>query len=146
MLSGKSIDVFLVFALLSLAAIAGDSLNYFIGKHFGKKIIERKWVNIKYITQAENFYKKYGKRAIVYARFAPILRTIAPFVAGIGKMNYKEFLVANIAGGVCWVFLFLFAGYLFGNIPFVAKNFSLFVMGIIILSILIPLISYIKNK
>ena len=146
LLSGKNITVFFIFAMLSLAAIVGDSLNYFIGKHFGEKIIEKKWVNIKYIKQSENFYKKYGKKAIFYARFAPILRTIAPFVAGIGKMNYKEFFMANVAGGVCWVFIFLFAGYLFGNIPVVSNNLSLFILGIIVLSILIPWISYLKNK
>src|SRR3989338_9006379 len=118
-------NVFLLFFILSFAAIIGDTVNYWIGK---------------------NFYEKQGNKTIVIARFIPIIRTFAPFVAGIGKMNYSKFLVYNIIGGVAWVFLFLFGGYLFGEIPFVEKNLTLVIFIIIFISILPPIIEYIRIK
>lgn len=139
-------EVFLIFVVLSLAAIFGDSFNYVIGRYFGNKIIARKWINKRYITKTENFYHKYGAKTIILARFVPIVRTIAPFVAGIGRMNYKRFVFFNIIGGIMWVLLFLFAGYFFGNIPIVKNNLSLVILLIIAISVLIPVIEYLKNK
>lgn len=143
----KSIaEMFLVFIALSLAAILGDSLNYAIGRYFGRKIMARKWINPKYINKTEGFYDEHGAKTIILARFVPIVRTIAPFVAGIGKMDYKKFISFNIIGGIVWVLLFLFAGYFFGNIPLVKDNLSLVILLIIVISLLIPLIEYMRNK
>ncbi len=142
------LNVFLLFILLSLAAILGDSLNYFIGNRFGRKIFKNnsRWLNENHLIKTEKFYDKHGNKAIIIARFVPIIRTFAPFVAGIGKMNYGRFITYNIIGGVSWVALFIFGGYLFGNIPFVANNFSIFIVAIIIISVIPAIIEYLKSK
>ena len=136
----------LLFFTLAIAAILGDSLNYWIGKFFGDKVSSWKFVKKEYIQKTEEFYEAHGGKTIILARFVPIIRTFAPFVAGIGKMNYSKFLVYNIIGGVAWVFLFLFGGYLFGEIPFVEKNLTLVIFIIIFISILPPIIEYIRIK
>ncbi len=138
----------LILALLSAAAILGDSFNYLTGRMLGEKVYERNYWFLKraYLDEAQLFYEKYGVRTIVYARFVPIVRTFAPFVAGIGKMHYQRFIVYNVIGGLAWVLLFSFAGHFLGNIPVVKANFSLLVLGIIAVSLVPPIVTLLKRK
>jgi membrane-associated protein len=132
-----------------LAAILGDSINYAIGKYLGNYLIHAKGIPFfkkEHLDRAHLFYKKYGGKAIVLARFIPIVRTFAPFVAGFARMDYPKFFVYNIIGGVAWVAIFISAGYYFGNIPFVKENLSLVVMGIIVLSIMPGAFEYFKHR
>lgn len=144
-----SFNVFLVFALLSAAAIAGDSLNYAIGKRVGPKVFKyenARFLKKDYLIRTQRFYDKYGPVTIILARFVPIVRTFAPFVAGIGKMNYAKFIAYNCIGGIGWVAIFLFAGFCLGNIPFVKDNFTFVVYIIIFLSILPIVLKFAKHK
>ncbi len=137
------------FALLTVAAITGDSLNYAIGKYFGERLSHAKHIPFfkkEYIDRTHKFYEKYGGKTIVIARFVPIIRTFAPFVAGIGKMNYAYFITYNVVGGLLWVGIFVFGGYFFGNIPVIKENFSAVIFIIIFLSILPPLIEILKSR
>src|SRR3989338_1787712 len=148
--SAGALNIILVFFLLSLAAILGDSVNYWIGNIFGKRLLRAdtenpRFIKKEYIARTEKFYEKYGGRAIIIARFIPIIRTFAPFVAGLAKMNYGKFALYNISGGILWVGLFTIGGYLFGNIPLIKDNFSIAVIAIIILSV-IPLAIEILRK
>ncbi len=122
--------------LLIVAAILGDALNYYIGNNLGHTIIRRRWVKQEHIDKTHAFYEKHGGKTIIIARFMPIVRTFAPFVAGIGSMSYKQFASYNVIGGVLWVSIFLCGGYLFGNIEIIKNNFGLVTIGIIILSVL----------
>lgn len=142
-----SLNVFLIVGLLIIAAIAGDTLNYWIGHKLGSKVYtsEIKWIKKEYIERTQLFYEKHGGKTIFLARFVPIIRTFAPFVAGIGKMPYTYFISYNIIGGITWVVLFTFVGYFFGNIPFIKHNFSLVIMAIILISIVPMLIEAMKN-
>lgn len=144
--ASSALNILLLLLLLSTAAILGDTLNYWIGNYFGKKIEKKNLVKKDYLIKTENFYHKHGKKTIVLARFIPIIRTFAPFVAGIGKMHYPTFLFYNITGGIAWVAIFLFAGYYFGAIPIIKENLTLIVLVIIILSFIPPIIEYIKHK
>ncbi|MFY8215229.1 MAG: DedA family protein [Chthoniobacterales bacterium] len=129
----------LIIPLLLVAAIVGDSVNYSIGKWFGPKVFHfesNRFFNRDHLIKAHAFYEKYGGRAIILARFVPIVRTFAPFVAGVGTMNYTKFIIYNVTGAVLWVGLFIGAGYLFGNMPFVQKNMKVVILGIIIVSVL----------
>ena len=142
-------NIFLAYAVLLVAAIGGDSLNYYLGHKLGRKAFQSKYVpfiNQDHLDKTEKFYEKQGGRAIIIARFIPIIRTFAPFVAGIGKMEYKEFFTYNVVGGFAWVTLFTFAGYFFGNIPAVGKNFTYVIIGIIILSLVPPVYEYIITR
>ncbi|XRG80328.1 VTT domain-containing protein [Rossellomorea sp. GAMAL-10_SWC] len=144
------LNFFGLLILFIVAASLGDSLNYFIGKKFGSKLSKSKKINTKYIHETENFYKQKGSKFIVLARFIPIVRTFAPFVAGIGEMNYSKFISYNIFGATLWVGLMVSIGYFFGNIPFVKNHFGLLTIGIIFVSI-IPIIidvirKFIKKK
>lgn len=125
--------------LLLVAGILGDSVNYSIGKWIGPRVFQfesNRFFNRNHLMKAHAFYEKYGGRAIILARFVPIVRTFAPFVAGVGTMNYPKFIVYNVVGAVLWVGLFIGAGYLFGNMPFVQKNMKVVILGIIIVSVL----------
>jgi membrane-associated protein len=140
------LNIFLIYTLLLIASILGDSINYVIGKLFGEKISQSRWVKKEYLDKTREFYKKYGGKTIILARFVPIVRTFAPFIAGIGNMRYNRFLSFNILGGFLWVTILLFAGYFFGNIPFISNNLSLVIYIIIVLSVLPPIVEIIRAK
>jgi membrane-associated protein len=133
-----NLNVALVFLLLSLAAVLGDTANYWIGKKIGPRAFDGsvKFLKQEHLRKTEVFYGKHGKKTIILARFVPIVRTFAPFVAGVGSMTYGTFLAYNVVGGVAWVAICVFSGYFFGNIPVVKKNFSLVVLAIIGISML----------
>lgn len=133
-----SLNIIVLILLLCTAAIAGDTVNYWIGHFFGKKIIANPKIPIKdeHIKETEAFFEKHGGKTIILARFVPIVRTFAPFVAGIGKMHYGNFISYNVIGGIAWVFIFTLAGFFFGNIPAVKHNFSIVIMVIILMSVL----------
>lgn len=141
-----SFNVWLLFLLLSVAAIVGDSVNYYIGRRVGDRATSIPGVKPEHLARTHAFYEKHGGKTIIIARFMPIVRTFAPFVAGIGAMNYPMFLTYNIVGGIVWVGLFLMAGYFFGSIPAVEENFTLVIMAIIALSVLPGVIEYIKHR
>ncbi|MPQ30258.1 DedA family protein [Clostridium estertheticum] len=144
-----SMNIFTLLIISYLAAILGDTANYFIGKKIGKKILAKekvRFINKEYLIRAQEFYEKHGSMTIVIARFIPIIRTFAPFVAGIGKMNYSKFVPYNIVGGGLWVSLFLGGGYFFGNLSFVKTHFSYMLVAIIIISLLPGVIVFIKEK
>jgi len=137
--STGSLNVEWLFILLSLAAIIGDTVNYWIGHFVGPKMFHKKdarFLKKEYLDDAYEFYKKHGGKTIILARFIPVIRTFAPFVAGIGKMSYKRFIIYNIVGGIGWVAIFVFGGYFFGSIPIVKENLSLVIFGIIFVSII----------
>jgi membrane-associated protein len=134
--------------LLIIAAILGDLVNYHIGNYIGPKAFNGKirFLKKEYLEQTQAFYEKHGGKTIIYARFIPIIRTFAPFVAGIGTMSYLKFATYNITGGIAWVVSFLFIGYFFGGLPVIKDNFTYVIFGIIILSILPPVIELIREK
>lgn len=138
----------LLFVLLSAAAILGDTVNYAIGYRVGPAVFKKnyRFLNHQHLLKAEKFYEKYGAKTIVIARFLPIIRTLAPFVAGVGKMDYGKFAAYNVFGGILWVALFVFGGYFFGGIPVVEKNFEIVIVAIIALSFLPPVIELIRHK
>jgi len=144
--SKGALNIYLLFILFFSAAIIGDTVNYFVGKFSGVQLIQRNWIKQEYLEKTRRFFEKHGGKAIVLARFVPIVRTIAPFIAGLGKMNYTNFIFYNILGGFIWVSLFLGIGFFFGGIPFVEENFSLSIMIIIFLSITPLIYEYIKSR
>ncbi len=147
-MEGNPLNVYLIIIILIIAAFLGDNTNYFIGRFLGNEIYKRnyKLINKKHIHKTHEFYEKYGAKALIIARFMPIIRTFAPFVAGIGTMKYRKFLLFSIIGNVIWVNTFSFAGYYFGNIPAIKKNFTIVIFTIIFLSVLPPIITFkIKN-
>lgn len=144
-----SFDYWTITTLLLIAAIIGDSLNYAIGKYVGPKIFDRedsRYLNRQHLLKARAFYEKYGAKTIIIARFIPIVRTFAPFVAGIGEMKYKEFMTYNVVGGVLWIYSFTTLGFYFGSLPFVEKNFKLVMLAIIIISVLPAVIEVIRER
>lgn len=143
-----SLNIWLLWILLVLAAVLGDTANYWIGHFFGQQLIDNPRVPIKaaHIEETNKFFEKHGGKTIIMARFVPIVRTFAPFVAGIGKMSYKKFISYNLIGGLAWVTIALFAGFFFGNIPYVKENFSLIILLIIIISVVPMLVPVISNK
>ncbi|GGK60881.1 DedA family protein [Rufibacter glacialis] len=142
------LNVWILMTLLFIAAFLGDTLNYLIGDYFGPKVFKRDYRFLKreYLLKTQAFYEKHGGKTIIFARFIPIIRTFAPFVAGVGTMKYSKFLSYNIIGGFIWVVGFVMAGFVFGNIPVVKKNFTLVIFGIILISILPPIIELVKQK
>lgn len=143
-----SLNPFILFFLLSIAAIIGDSVNYSIGRYIGPRAftMNSRLLKKEYLDKAHAFYEKYGGRAIIFARFVPIVRTFAPFVAGAGYMTYSKFLLYNVVGGVVWIALFVFAGYFFGTIPAVERNFELVIFAIIGVSVLPMVYEYVQAK
>jgi len=144
-----SLDLRLSVVSLSIAAIAGDTVNYWIGNFTGPKVFSKeksRFLNKEYLHRTHLFYEKYGGKTIVLARFIPIIRSFAPFVAGIGAMTYSRFIVYNITGGIAWVVIFVSGGYFFGNIPFVKNNFSLVILMIILISILPGVIEFVRAR
>jgi membrane-associated protein len=144
-----SLDVAVLFFLLGAAAVLGDTANYWIGRFVGPKVFHEGKVRFfkqEYLDRTHRFYEKYGGRTIIFARFIPIIRTFAPFVAGIGSMSYARFMSYNVFGGLGWIAAFLFAGYYFGTIPSVRNNFTLVILVIILISILPPAIEIIRHR
>jgi membrane-associated protein len=144
-----ALNVYTVAILLMLAAIIGDSTNYWIGYFVGPKVFRSessRWLNRKHLERTSAFYEKYGVKTVVIARFMPIVRTFAPFVAGIGRMYYPRFLFFSVLGSILWIGIFVAAGYLFGNIPWVKENFIIVVLAIIFLSILPALIEAVRVR
>jgi membrane-associated protein len=136
----------LFFVCLS-AAIIGDSTNYWIGRYLGEKAFaNNRFFHREYLEKAKEFYRRHGGKTVIMARFVPIVRTFAPFVAGLGEMRYPRFLTFSIIGNIIWVSLFLVAGYFFGELPFVEENLTLVIFGIIFLSFLPPIIEFIRHK
>lgn len=144
-----SFNLFLLLSILWLAAFLGDTANYWIGHFFGQKIIDNPkipFINQDHIDKTQDFYEKHGGKTIFLARFIPIIRTFAPFVAGVGKMHYGNFIKYNAAGGLIWVFGFTLLGYFFGNIPTVKENFSLVVLAIIMISVVPIFYEIVRSK
>lgn len=136
------LNVHVMAAGLFVAAFIGDTLNYWIGARIGPAVFKREdsiFLRRKHVDRAHAFFEKYGGRAIILARFVPIVRTFVPFVAGVGKMSYGRFIAYNIIGGFVWIYFFIYAGFIFGNQPFVQKNFKLVILAIIILSV-VPIV------
>jgi membrane-associated protein len=143
------LNIWIVYISLLLAAILGDSINYWIGHHTGPKIFAKensRLFNKAYLEKTREFYAKHGGKTIILARFLPIIRTFAPFVAGVGKMHYSTFIFYNIIGGFIWVTSLTFAGYFFGGLPVIKENFEYAIIGIIVLSIMPMIIEYLKRK
>jgi membrane-associated protein len=144
-----ALDLGLVLLLLSVAAVAGDSVNYSIGYRVGPQIFSRegvRFLNREYLDRTHRFYERHGAKTIVIARFVPIIRTFAPFVAGIGRMSYGRFVTYNVAGGIVWIVSLVVGGYAFGNIPVVQENFTLVIFAIIVLSILPGVIEFLRHR
>ncbi len=143
------LNVHLMAVLLFIAAVIGDTLNYWIGSKFGPKVFSREdsfFLRKKHLERAHAFFEKYGGRAIILARFVPIVRTFVPFVAGIGNMTYSRFIVYNILGGFIWIYFFTYAGYFFGTLPYVQDNFKMVILAIILLSVLPIIIEFIRAR
>lgn len=142
------LNVWIILTTLTIAAIVGDSVNYGIGYHLGEKL-QKKYPHIlkpKHIQRTHAFFERYGGKTIILARFLPIVRTFAPFVAGVGGMTYSRFMMFNVSGGVVWVFLLVLTGHFFGNLPIVRQNFSLAVLAIIFLTLLPPVFEYLRER
>jgi len=141
-----SMNIYLLLGLLMVAAILGDTVNYSIGHYLGERAYNIKWIKKEYFDRTHAFFEKHGGKTIFLARFVPIVRTFAPFVAGIGNMPYSYFITYNFVGGITWVLLFTFAGFFFGNIPFVRKNFEFVIIAIILVSIVPMIIEWFKAR
>lgn len=144
-----TLNVGVMIALLIIAAILGDGVNYAIGKRVGPKVFKSqssRWFNKTHLTKTHDFYEKYGGKTIIIARFMPFVRTFAPFVAGIGKMTYRTFAIYNIVGAVVWVGGFSMLGYFFGNLPGVKRNFTLVIGAIILLSVMPMIIELVRSR
>lgn len=137
--AGGALNIWLLVVLLFIAAVVGDAVNYSIGHYLGERAYNIKWIKREYLDKTHAFFEKHGGKAIFLARFVPIVRTFAPFVAGVGKMSYGYFATYNIVGGATWVLVFSLLGYFFGNLEFVQKNFELVIVAIILISV-VPMV------
>jgi len=145
--ASKVINVYLLFIILTSAAILGSMTNYFIGEYLGEKvIIKRNWINESNIQKTKDFFEKHGAKTIIIARFLPVIRSFAPFVAGIGKMKYSRFLAFSIIGAIIWVASMLALGYYFGSIPFIKNNLSIIILVIVVVSWIPPFFIWLKNR
>jgi membrane-associated protein len=144
----SGLSIMLMTVILIIAAIIGDLVNYHVGNYIGPKAFSGKvkFLKKEYLQKTQDFYNKYGGKTIIYARFIPIIRTFAPFIAGVGTMSYKKFASYNVIGAVLWITSFLFLGYFFGGLPVIKNNFTYVILGIIILSVLPPFIELLKDK
>jgi len=147
--AAAGLDVHLLVSLLIVAAILGDSLNYAIGHYIGPRVFDKpdsRWFRQEHLRRTQAFYDRYGGITIIIGRFIPIIRTFAPFVAGVAAMSYRRFLSFNVIGAVLWIASLVYAGHLFGNIPWVRNNLSLIVIGIVVVSLIPPLITLLKAR
>lgn len=142
------LNIYFMCVLLIIAGVLGDMVNYHVGKYVGPKAFSGKYKLLKkeYLDKTQAFYDKHGGKTIIYARFIPIVRTFAPFIAGIGTMTYSRFSSYNVIGAIAWVVSFLFLGYFFGGLPIIKDNFTLVVFAIIVLSVLPPIIEVLRSK
>ena len=148
-IDGSPLHLPLLLGLLAAAAVIGDAVNYSIGYRVGPKVFSREdswFLNRRNLLRTKEFYEKYGGKTIVLARFIPFIRTFAPFVAGIGQMGYRRFATFNVTGGVAWVLAFVLGGYYFGNVPVVKRNFHFVIVAIVIISVLPPVIEYVRAR
>lgn len=147
-LPGSGLSPVLLHLILGIAAVLGDTANYWIGHSLGPKVFttESRWLKKEYLDRTHAFYEKYGGKTIFLARFVPIIRTFAPFVAGVGEMTYIHFLSYNVFGGIIWTGLFIWTGYFFGSQPFVKNNFSLVIIAIILISLVPAVVEYLKAR
>ncbi len=145
---GSPLNIFAIWFLLCLAAVLGDTVNYWIGHFIGPRAFsgEIRFLKKEYLERTEAFYQKHGGKTIVLARFVPIIRTFAPFVAGVGKMTYGHFIAYNVVGGIAWVTLFTFGGYFFGNLTFVKENFTFVVLAIILISVMPAFVEVVRSR
>jgi membrane-associated protein len=146
---GGVLDPNLIFILLVLAAFSGDNVNYWIGRRVGPAVFEREHTRFfrkEHLMKAHAFYERHGGKTIILARFVPIVRTFSPFVAGIARMTYAHFLAYSVAGAVIWVSVFVYAGYFFGNLPFIKKNFSVAIVVIILVSVMPGVVEYLRHR
>jgi membrane-associated protein len=141
-----SLNIYFLVGLLMVAAILGDTVNYAIGFYLGERAYNIKWIKKEYFDKTHAFFEKHGGKTIFLARFVPIVRTFAPFVAGIGKMSYSYFITYNFVGGIVWVLLFTLAGFFFGNIPIVRENFELVIIAIILVSVVPMVVEWWKAR
>ena len=147
--SGGAMDVNLLIAVLVLAAFSGDNTNYWIGRFVGPKVFSHeksRFFNHEHLARTHAFYEKHGGKTVVFSRFLPIIRTFAPFVAGVGSMSYRRFMLYSFAGGVSWIGFFVYCGYFFGNAPIVKQNLSIFIMGIVLMTILPGALGLLRQK
>jgi len=146
---GSALQVHMLFLLLSVAAVLGDTLNYWIGHAIGPKVFRgegSRLFNRQHLERTHAFFERHGGKTIILARFVPIIRTFAPFVAGVGAMSYGRFLAYNVVGGVAWVGLFIYGGHTFGQLPIVQRNFKLVILAIIVLSCVPPVVEFMKAR
>jgi membrane-associated protein len=143
-----SLNVIVLFVVLTGAAILGDTVNYWIGHYIGPRAFSGniRFLKKEYLDRTHEFYEKHGGKTIILARFIPIIRTFAPFVAGIGAMTYSRFILYNVFGAIAWVALFVFGGYFFGNLPFVKQNFTLVILMIIFISVLPGIVEFLRER
>jgi len=143
------LDPHLLVILLIIAAISGDTVNYWIGHYVGPRVFSQthsRWFNPQHLQRTHRFYQKHGGKTVILARFLPIIRTFAPFVAGVGAMGYLRFLMYSMIGGIIWVSSFVYMGYFFGNLPIVKENFTLLILAIIVISLLPLVIEFFKHR
>jgi membrane-associated protein len=147
-LDNSPINVVVLFVILAVAAVLGDTVNYWIGHTIGPRVFREdvRFLKREYLDRTHAFYEKHGGKTIFLARFVPIIRTFAPFVAGVGQMSYGHFISYNIFGGIVWTALFIFTGYFFGNIPLVKENFSIVILAIVLISLAPAVIEYLRSR